>query len=188
MQLSLGLEEHVVFDLETTGLSSWGDEIVEIGAMKIFGSEIDEKNIFHSLVNPKRVIPPDATRVSGITNEMVANAPTIDEVLPKFLDFVGGAFLVAQNARFDMSFIMKHLMQMKLARELEVHDTMLLSRRAFPTESKHNLDIICNRLGLTFDPATRHRSMTDVELTAKAFVLLRDMLGEKVPNREKYRV
>lgn len=186
MQLSLGLDEHVVFDLETTGLSAWGDEIIEIGAMRVYGNEVDTKNVFHTLVNPKRVIPPDAIQINGITNEMVANAPFIQDVIPKFLEFVGDAHLVAQNARFDMSFLMKHLMQMKIKRNIEVYDTIHLSRRAFPSEQRHNLDLICGRLGLCYDPKNRHRSLTDVELTAKAFVLLRDMLGEKCPAREKY--
>jgi len=174
--------------LETTGLSAWGDEIIEIGALRIFGTEIDEKNIFHSMVNPKRLIPPEATAISGITNEMVKDAPTIDTVLPKFLDFVGEADWVAHNARFDMSFIMKHLMQMKLKKQIEVYDTVLFSRRAFPQEQRHNLDILCKRLELSYDPAKRHRSMTDVELTAKAFLLLKDRLGDKCPAREKYSI
>lgn len=188
MQLSLGLEEHVVFDLETTGLSAWGDEIIEIGAIRVLGDEIDTQNTFHSLVNPKRMIPPEATAISGITNEMVQGAPSIDEVFPKFLEFVGEAYWVAHNARFDMSFVMKHLMQMKLKRQIEVYDTVVFSRRAFPSESRHNLDILCKRLDLKFDPKTRHRSMTDVELTAKAFVMLKERLGEKIPNREKYSI
>ena len=189
MQLSLGLDEYVVFDLETTGLSPWGgDEIIEIGAMKIFGSDIDEVNHFHTLVNPKRMIPPDATRVNGITNEMVANAPTLEEVFPKFLEFVGTAWLVAQNARFDMSFIMKYLVQFKMKAQYEVYDTMLCSRRCFPEEDRHNLDVICQRLSLAVEQKDRHRSIGDVKLTAKAFVLLRDRLGDNLPPREKWSV
>lgn len=187
MQLSLGLEEFVVFDLETTGLSPWGgDEIIEIGAMKIFGTEIDEENAFHSLVNPKRLIPPDATRVNGITNEMVAAAPTLDQVLPKFLDFIGEAWLVAQNAKFDMGFLMKYLMQFNIKKNLEVYDTMICSRRLFPDAPRHNLDVICERLEIAVNSADRHRSMADVKLTAQAFVLLRDRLGAACPAREKW--
>jgi DNA polymerase-3 subunit epsilon len=187
MQLSLGLDEYVVFDLETTGLSPWGgDEIVEIGAMKIFGSEIDEKNVFHSLVNPKRLIPPEATRVNGITNEMVSGAPVLEDVLPKFLDYVGSSWLVAQNAKFDMAFIMKSLVQFKISRNMEVYDTMIFSRRCFPSESSHNLDIICQRLNLQIIAEERHRSLGDVKLTAKAFVALKDRLGDGVPSREKW--
>lgn len=187
MQLSLDLDEYVVFDLETTGLSPWaGDEIIEIGAMKIFGTEIDEVNVFHSLINPKRLIPEDATRVNGISNEMVAGAPTLDEIFPKFLDFVGGALLVAQNAKFDMSFVMKYMMQQKIKKPFDVYDTMIFSRRLFPTESSHNLDIICKRLGLTVIESERHRSLGDVKLTAQAFVQLKDRLGENCPKFEKW--
>ena len=187
MQLCLSLEEYVVFDFETTGLSPWGgDEIVEIGAMKVFGNEIDETNIFHTLVNPGRIITPDATRVNGITNEMVADAPMLDEAFPKFMEFIGDAYLVAQNAKFDMNFMVKYLHKYGLKRQLEVHDTIAFSRRCYPGEYHHNLDIICRRLGLSCAPEERHRSIGDVKLTAQAFILLKDRLGEKLPPREKW--
>lgn len=189
MQLQFGLDEYVVFDLETTGLSPWGgDEIVEIGAMKIFGQDLDEKGVFHTLVNPKRLIPPDASRVNGITNEMVAGAPVIQEVLPKFLEFIGDAFLIAQNARFDMSFITKYLVQFNVKKNLQVYDTMIFSRKAFPSENRHNLDLICSRLGICFDAKDRHRSMEDVRLTALAFLKMKDLLGTNCPNFEKYTI
>jgi DNA polymerase-3 subunit epsilon len=189
MQLSLAIDEFVVFDLETTGLSPWaGDEIIEIGAMKIFGDQIDEVNTFHSLVNPRRIIPEEATKVHGISNEMVANAPFFEEVFPKFLDFVGGAYLVAQNAKFDMSFLMKYMMQNQIRREMEVYDTVIFSRRCFPEETRHNLDVICNRLNLAFKADERHRSMEDVRLTAHAFVRMREMLGDSCPARERWEI
>lgn len=189
MQLSLCLDEYVVFDLETTGLSPWaGDEIIEIGAMKVFGDQVDEVNYFHSLVNPKRLISPEASRINGITNEMVADAPVFDEVFPKFLDFVGSAYLVAQNAKFDMSFLMKHMVQKKISRPFEVYDTVQFSRRVFPDEQRHNLDLICKRLELQVEEGDRHRSIGDVKLTARAFVLLRDRLGDNLPPREKWTI
>lgn len=189
MQLTFGLDEYVVFDLETTGLSPWGgDEMIEIGAMKIYGEELDEVNVFHSLVNPGRLIPPDASNINGITNEMVQGKPTIQEIFPQFLDFVGNAWLVAQNAKFDMGFITKYLVNFKMKRELEVYDTMIFSRRAFPGENKHNLDIICQRLGIDCDKSQRHRSIEDVRLTGKAFLKLKEKLGTNLPNREKYSI
>lgn len=189
MQLMLDIDEYVVFDFETTGLSPWaGDEIIEIGAMKIFGNEIDEQNFFHTLVRPSRPIPPEATRVNGITNDMVAGAPALSEVLPKFLDFIGSAWLVAQNAKFDMSFLMKYLVQANIRREMEVYDTVHFSRRAFPEETRHNLDKICERLGVRIRAEDRHRSIGDVKLTAQAFLMLRDRLGANCPPREKWSV
>ena len=189
MQLSLALDEYVVFDLETTGLSPWGgDEVVEIAAMRIKGDELDEVNVFNTLVNPKRIIPPEASRVNGITNEMVRNAPTVEEVFPKFLDFVGDAYLVAQNAKFDMAFVSKYLVKFKMKRDLEVYDTMHFSRKAYPEERRHNLDIICQRLDLKIEDGERHRSLGDVKLTARAFLKLREKLGDNIPNREKWTI
>lgn len=189
MQLSLELDELVVFDLETTGLSPWGgDEIIEIGAVRIFGNEVDETHPFHSLVNPHRSIPPDATRVNGITSEMVANAPSIDEVLPRFWDFVGQSWLVAQNAKFDLGFLMKYLVQRKMKKQFEVYDTVTLSRRAFPGENGHNLDKIAKRLGLEYNTTDRHRSIGDVKITAHAFIRLKEKLGSHLPQREKWSV
>ena len=188
-QLMLALDEYVAFDLETTGLSAWGgDEIVEIGAMKIYGDEVDEKNVFHSLVNPRRPIGPDATRVHGITDEMVANAPVLEDVLPQFLEYVGGSYLVAQNAKFDMSFLTKSMVTYKLSGDLEVYDTLVFSRRAFPNEGRHNLDVIVERLGLKIAPAERHRSLGDVRVTAQAFIALRQKLGSNSPASERWTV
>lgn len=189
MQLTLAIDEYVVFDFETTGLSPWsGDEIVEVGAMKIFGNDLDEENVFHTLINPGRPISPDASAVNGITNEMVAQSPRPLEVIPRFLDFVGSARLVAQNAKFDMGFLMKYLMQLNLKKELRVYDTIAFSKRAFPRENRHNLDVISQRLKLAHTPSERHRSLGDVKLTARAFLCLREMLGSGSPSPERYGV
>lgn len=189
MQLTLDIDEYVVFDFETTGLSPWGgDEIIEIGAMKIFGNELDDGNTFHTLINPGRLIPFEATRIHGITNDMVAGAPTIEKVLPGFLDYIGNAWLVAQNAKFDMAFLMKYLVAGNVHKNLEVYDTIHFSRRAFPEENRHNLDVICSRLGFVVNDKERHRSLEDVRLTAKAFLVLRNQLGENCPGREKWSV
>lgn len=189
MQLSMALDEYVVFDFETTGLSPWGgDEVIEIAAMRIFGDQLDEQNYFHTLVNPKRLIAPEATRINGITNEMVAGAPPIEKVFPEFLDFLGSSWLVAQNAKFDMSFVSKYLVQFKMKKQLEVYDTIHFSRRCYPSENSHNLDIICKRLNLVIKAEDRHRSLGDVKLTAKAFLIFKERLGDKLPNREKWSV
>ncbi len=174
--------------MNTSSLILAGDEVIEIGAMKIFGSEIDEQKTFHSLVNPKRMISEEASRVNGITNEMVASAPTLDEIFPQFLDFLGSAWLVAQNAKFDMGFLMKYLMKFNQKKTLEVYDTVHFSRRCFPEESRHNLDVICQRLQMPVDALARHRSMEDVRLTARVFVALKERLGENCPPREKYSI
>ena len=186
-QQAFPINEYVVFDFETTGLSPWGgDEVIEIGAMRIVKDVPSPQALFHKMVNPRRKIGDDATRIHGITDEMVANADGIEVVFPQFLTFIGHAHLVAQNAKFDMGFVMKYLMQLKVSRTLEVYDTLTLSRRAFPQEARHNLDAIAERLGITYDAAARHRSMADVEITAQAFIRLKRLLQGKIPAREKW--
>ena len=96
-------DTYVVFDLETTGFSPVKDKIIEIGAVKVEEGKITDK--FSTFVNPKVPIPFEITRLTSITDEMVMNAPTIEEVLPEFLEFIDGAALVAHNAGFDVGFI-----------------------------------------------------------------------------------
>jgi DNA polymerase III epsilon subunit-like protein len=87
-----------------------------------------------------------------------------------------------------MGFITKYMVQKQIRKQWEVFDTVSFSRKCFPTESRHNLDLICGRLGLTYEKADRHRSMTDVLLTAKAFVMMRDKLGDNCPSSEKWTI
>ena len=93
----------VVFDIETTGFSNTNDKITEIGAVKIENFKVVDK--FSELINPQKDISYKIQELTGITNDMVKDKPTIDEVLPKFIEFIGDSVLVAHNAEFDMSFI-----------------------------------------------------------------------------------
>lgn len=175
--------EYVVFDLETTGLSPDKDAVVEIGALKIRGGQVCEHERFESLVRPQRPdgsvmpIPWRAAQVHGISDAVVARAPTMAEVLPQFLDFVGGAAVVAHNISFDGGFMRaaarRHGLLWRPAAEL---CTVQLSRRAFPRERAHNLDVLATRLNLEFERGGRHRSFGDVQVTAQAFVRLTAML------------
>ncbi len=93
----------MVFDIETTGFSSKNDKIIEIGAVKLKDGEIVDS--FSTFVDPKVNIPYKITELTSITQNMVNGQPTIDEVLPKFMEFVGDSVLVAHNAAFDVGFI-----------------------------------------------------------------------------------
>jgi DNA polymerase III subunit epsilon len=175
--------EYIVFDLETTGLSPEKDAIVEIGAMRIRGGQLDEAQVFQTLVKPQDSrgqtlsIPWYTQRVHGISDRMVQDAPRLGEVLPAFLDFVGGRAVVAHNVAFDSGFIRagaaRHGLVWKPAREV---CTVQLSRRAFPHERGHKLDAVADRLGLEFEIGGRHRSLGDVRVTAEAFLLLTERL------------
>ena len=186
-QLTFDCDEYTVFDFETTGLSPWtGDEVVEIGAMKIVSGILDDKKIFHTLVNPKKQLSTEVTKIHGITNEMLCDAPIIDHVLHDFLSFIGDSWLVAQNAKFDMAFLMKYLARFQIQKKFEVYDTIALSKRMFPQEAGHNLDRIAKRLNLKVIQEERHRSLGDVKITAQAFLMMKKHLGSRLPDREKW--
>lgn len=159
-----------VFDLETTGFyADQGDVIIEFGALHVEGLEIQKKT-FQSFVNPGRPIPEASTAVHGITDDKVANAPSLEEALSKFQKFVGNHILVAQNAKFDMSFILHAFRNLNLsAKPYVVLDTMLMSKKLYPYESSHSLDNIMARFDIP-KSGDRHRSLDDSLYTAKALI------------------
>lgn len=166
----------VVFDIETTGLSKETESITEIGAVKVVDGKIIDR--FSTFVNPERPIPTEITKLTGITNEMVADAPVITEILPKFLEFCQDAVLVAHNANFDTGFIRLNA-ERKCGIEVKntVLDTLELSRALLPELKKHKLDIICEQLGVFLEG--HHRAVNDAEATAEVFLKFIDMLVEK---------
>lgn len=175
----------VVFDLETTGLSPEKDGIVEIGALRIVGGQLDETLKFETLVRPTTptgapmLIHPRAQAIHGISNAMVRNERTIAEVLPDFLEWVGESAVVAHNISFDGNFMRANAARLGLrwqpAAEL---CTVKLSRQAFPRERAHNLTVLAERLGLRFAEGGRHRSFGDVQVTAQAYLRLLERLGQ----------
>ncbi len=167
---------YVVFDIETTGLSKEKETITEIGAVKVEQGQIVDR--FSTFVNPQRPISKEITDLTGITDDMVENAPTIAEVLPQFLAFCKDTVLVAHNANFDMGFI-RVAAERASMEELEhtVVDTLELSRALLPDLTKHKLNIVCERLGVVLDG--HHRAVNDAEATAEIFLKFLDMLAEK---------
>ena len=165
------LPHFTVFDVETTGLDPRrGHKIIELAALRIEDGKILTNAPFNSLVNPERPIPMDAMQVNKIRNEDVLGAPTIDQVLPMFLDFAKDTLLVAHNAEFDMGFLnteKEHCWGF-----IDIPDalcTMRLSQSVFPNEFRHNLNVVALRLGLEM-PTDRHRALPDVLLTAQALL------------------
>ena len=163
-----------VFDVETTGLSApSGDRIVEIGAVRIEGGEIRSASPFLSLVNPQREIPWEARSINGITEDELVHAPTIDAVLPQFLEFAKDSILVAHNAEFDMGFL--HAEKEMCWGYIDIPEclcTLTLSRTLSPHEYRHSLDAVATRLGVTLPLTGRHRALPDVLLTAQVFLKL----------------
>lgn len=169
-QSKLSEMDFVIFDLETTGLyADQGDEIIEVGAVILSKMQIEETH-YQSLVKPNQPIPEASSAVHGLKDKDVKDAPSIDIVLPEFLKFCGSRHLVAQNARFDMSFILKEMRRMNIPlRQNIICDTIGLSKMLFPYETRHNLDVMMARMGIP-KSGERHRSLDDCRFTAQVLI------------------
>lgn len=170
-----------VFDVETTGLNAEaGDKIIEIAALKIINGKIDEKDPFVTLVNPEQNIPAMSTEISGITNEMVKDAPIISDILGKFLEYIKDTIIIAHNAEFDMGFLKYAVSGCGMSSELPKHVcTMALSKNIFSFQTQHNLDILMQRMKVKAE-GDRHRALTDVQATAEVFMKLCDLRPEVI--------
>lgn len=169
---------YVVFDSETTGLNPrQGDEIVQLAAVRIVNGRRLEGEVFDTLVNPGRKIPPVSTEVHGITDAMVADAPPVAEVVRRFHKFAEGAVLIAHNAPFDMEFLRRLEGQLGLIFDMPVLDTVLLSAVVYGQHEVHSLDALTHRLGITIPEEARHTALGDTLATAEAFLKLVPMLA-----------
>lgn len=164
-----------VFDIETTGLDPLrGHRIIELAGVRLENGKISEEQVFSTFVNPEREIPWDARQVNKISDEDVKNAPTIDLVLPQFLEFSKGTLLFAHNASFDMGFLEAEKQYCWGYNELpDCFCSMRLSQSLYPSEFRHSLDILCKRFNLTM-PEGRHRALADAMLTAQAVLRMFD--------------
>ena len=162
--------EFVVFDLETTGAKTPPCRITEIGAYRVKGGRITEE--FQSLVNPETSIPPFITALTGISNEMVKDAPVFSEVVCDFLDFIGDAVLVAHNAPFDMRFLNYEVR--RIYEDYRVGNpclcTVQLSRKLLPQIQNHKLKTLAEHYAVSL--VNHHRAAADAFATAQIFVNL----------------
>ena len=175
---------YVVFDIETTGLDPEFDEIIEIGAVKIKdGIKIDT---FNSLRKPEYEIAEFITELTGITNEMVENAPSIDEVLPKFMDFINDYIIIGHNVNFDINFIYDNLEELNIPPITnDFVDTLRISRRLIPELKHHKLSDLANYFNI--DTNGSHRALKDVEITSEVLNNLNKMIIEKYENIDNFK-
>lgn len=159
--------EVVVFDLETTGFyPTNGDEIISFGAVKLCGGDLAESETFYSLVNPKRKIPKAITELTGISNEMVQDAPDLMQVLHDFMEFVGRRLLIAHAAGHDKQFLNAALWRTsKVNLNHRVLDTMMVAKWLEPKLDGYSLDELLESCCI---PVTeRHHALQDSIMTAK---------------------
>lgn len=167
--------EFICFDLETTGLSANKDRITEIGAVRIVGGEI--KDTFSTYVNPHKPIPPKITQLTGITDEMVKDAPEEKDALKSFYEFCGEqAVLVAHNAPFDTSFIKAAALRSSMDYNYTSLDTVAVCRTVLKDIKNCKLDTVAKYLRL--GNFNHHRASDDAEMLARIFLTLLDRLTD----------
>ena len=164
----------VVFDLETTGLDSSSDRIIEIGAVRVENGKITEK--YQQLVNPKIHIPEEASEKHHITDSMVAHSPTIDQALPDFLSFAGNDVLAAHNGGFDASFLDEACRKYHRKEPVDYFDTMRLSVY-WPNLQNRKLETFLKAAGIKNKDA--HRALGDAEATAELIIKSFEMIQRK---------
>jgi len=164
----------IVLDIETTGLDAKKDKITEIGAVKIRNKDIVDS--FHSFVNPGIPIPEKIIKLTGITDKMVANAPTIDRVLIEFEEFIEDAVLVAHNASFDLSFIKHNGKKVNMELKNPILDTLALSKGLLKELKRHKLDIVAKHLGVNLD--NHHRALDDARATGEILLKLIEIMED----------
>ena len=173
-KIDLAKTGFVVFDLETTGAKAPPCRITEIGAYRVRNGKVEEE--FHTLVNPEMPIPPFIMSLTGISNDMVKDAPKFAEIAAGFMDFIADSVLVAHNARFDMGFLNHEIG--RVYEDYRVGNpslcTVQLSRKLLPNIENHKLNTVANYFSIEL--LNHHRATDDARATAHIFVnLLKDL-------------
>lgn len=163
----------IILDTETTGLSPQeGDRIVELGCVELI-NRMPTGRHFRKYINPERDVPAQATRIHGLTAEFLKDKPVFAEVVEDFLEFVGGADLVAHNAEFDMRFVnweLENLGRDPIA-PTRVIDTLQMARSKYPG-AQNSLDALCRRLGIDNSNRSLHGALLDAQLLAEVYLEL----------------
>lgn len=151
------INSYVAVDLETTGIGVKAEKITEIGMVKVVDGQV--MDTYHTMVNPHREIPERVVELTGITDEMVKDAPGIEDVLTEVIQFCDGFPLLGHQILFDYSFLSQAAANQKIKFEKEGIDTLKICRYLMPGAEKKNLGAACHYFGI--DPDTTHRALSD---------------------------
>ena len=168
------IQDYVVLDLETTGLSPKSDRIIEIGAVRVRQGKVEE--VYSTFVNPGRLLTEHTIELTGIRDENLLDAPLIEDVLEPFLDFIGNDCLLGHNILFDYSFVKKAAVNHKLSFEKDGIDTLRIARRFLTQVPSKRLGDLCGYYNI---PITAHRALGDALATHALYGRLCDEFYEK---------
>ena len=172
----------IVLDTETTGLDPLtGDRVIEVAAVELFNL-LPTGEAFHSVIDPERDIPAEASRIHGFTNGDVAGKPKFAEIADQLLKFLGDADIIAHNASFDFGFLDAELFRCQrppLDRRRMI-DSLAMAKTRFPG-MPNNLDALCRRLGVDNSMRGNHNAVLDCQLLAQVYL---EMMGGKQPGLE----
>lgn len=176
-------DDFTIIDLETTGLDPTFDEIIEVGAIRVRNGNVTDT--FSSLVKPEKEVDAFITEITGITNEMLADAPSISEIFPDFLSFMSNDIIVGHNVNFDINFV--YDTNSKLYNQYfsnSFTDTLRLSRRLLPELEHHRLKDLINHFEI--DIERQHRSLDDCKATLECYNKLKSLAVEKYDTLDNF--
>jgi len=168
------MAREIVLDTETTGFDpKTGDRLIEVGCIELLDL-LPTGRTFHRFVNPERLIPPDAIRVHGITDEKVKDAPKFHEIVDDLIEFIGDAPMIAHNAAFDRNFIDFEYARCgrPITGEARWIDTLKLAQARFPG-MPNSLDALCKRFKVSLVERTLHGALIDARLLAEVYLELK---------------
>lgn len=154
----------VAIDVETTGLSPVYNELIEVSAIKYEGAK--KVGTFSTLIKPKKEVSSTITKLTGITNKMLQNAPEVEKVMPELITFIGNDTIVAHNANFDYSFLQNN--SNKSFTKNKVIDTVAISRKMLPNLPNHKLNTVARCIGIQEEGF--HRAEFDCECCAQIYI------------------
>ena len=179
MSIQINPNRQIVLDTETTGMNQLGAHyeghcIIEIGAVEMINRRYTGNN-FHIYIKPNRPVDPEAIKVHGITDEMLADKPNFSQIANEFIEYIKGAELLIHNAPFDVGFMDYEFAKLNLPIKTndicQVTDTLTMARQMYRGK-KNNLDALCSRLGIDNSKRTLHGALLDAEILADVYLAM----------------
>lgn len=171
------LRDYISVDIETTGVNAKWDRIIEIGAVKVRDGKVTET--FSELINPGVRVSSFITELTGINNDMLSDKPTIEEVLPRFIQFAGDDFLLGHNIMFDYGFLKQNAINLNLSFDKWGIDTLKIARKTLKGLESRGLEYLCNYYGIKDE--NHHRAFNDANVTSQLYMILMEKFGGELP-------